>query len=446
MAKAPGLMTWLSPSVVRALLLSAIALVGSVALYNQYQATQELDHAQTLRDQKERYFSGLCFDSLTIDQVQIKDAKHDIQLRLKDRWRTADGGVIEDRKLQIVLAELRGLQVERMDHPNTLESLGLEPPKQALMVKSSIDPDVCHLSLGAKHPTKPLFVLQRNYQQKQLIGWAKVKTSADVLIDSSLLEVETILPLSVGQIDSLAVEPQVGLSAYQIRRRPGYYLLKTDAKEVRADRVTVEHILNQLVGLKGELQRQPIPLSDPDFILTIGHSPLKTRLAFYTQTDRLIIATKDLVFEAENSDLSWLIRKAASWRDLQLTHYERGQTRVIEVHDGSGRVFRYRREIDDQGGLDQWFQGEKSVVQAHRLSGLQWDLHRLRGIEIIDELNELECLSGCARIRVFDDKQVVLVDTSIDRRGKDAFIQRLGGPVLRIEAKTIEHWPLAQLN
>ena len=96
MAKAPGLMTWLSPSVVRALLLSAIALVGSVALYNQYQATQELDHAQTLRDQKERYFSGLCFDSLTIDQVQIKDAKHDIQLRLKDRWRTADGGVIED--------------------------------------------------------------------------------------------------------------------------------------------------------------------------------------------------------------------------------------------------------------------------------------------------------------------------------------------------------------
>ena len=162
-------MTWLSPSIVRALLLSAIALVGSVFLYHQYQTTIELDHAQTLKEEKERYFKALCFDALTIDQVRIEGTKGDLELRLKDRWRAADNGVIEDRKLQILLSELRGLQVERLDHPGALESLGLEPPQQSLTAKSSIHPDSCRVSLGAKHPTKPLFVLQRDYQHHQLI-------------------------------------------------------------------------------------------------------------------------------------------------------------------------------------------------------------------------------------------------------------------------------------
>ena len=439
-------MTWLSPSIVRALLLSAIALVGSVVLYNHYQTTRELDDTQVLKDEKERYFSALCFDSLTVDQVRIKDSKNDIELRLKDRWRTADEGVIEDRKLQIILAELRGLQVERMEHPSALESLGLEPPQQSLTIKSSTHAESCRVHLGAKHPTQPLFIIQRDFQGDRRIGWAKVKTSAGVLLNSASLEVETIVPLSMGQIDSLAVEPQVGLSAYQIRRRPGYYLLITDDRETRADRVMVEELLSQLVGLKGQLQKKPIPLSDPDFVLTIGHAPLKTRLAFYRQSDRLIIAIQDLIFEAKNPDVSWLIRKAASWRDLQLTHYTRGQTRSIEVHDGTGRVFKYRRVIDEKGGLDRWFNGDKIINQAHRLSGLQWDLHRLRGIQIIDELSKLECPTGCVRIRVLDDQQNILVDASIDQRGKDAFVQRVGGPVLRIEAKTIEHWPLDQLN
>ncbi len=439
-------MAWLSPSVVRALLVSAVALVGSVALYNQYQITSDSDRKDLLKEQENRLFNALCFDALTIDQVQISEPKQEARLILKDRWRTADNGPIEDRKLQIVLAELRGLKVERLDQPNDLESLGLEPARQTITVKSSTHAESCRLSLGAKHPTKPWFVLKRDYEQRQAIGWAKVKTTNEVLIDLKSMQAETIVPLTMGQIDSLSIEPQVGLAAYQIRRRPGFYLLMAQELEVRADRVMVEELLSRLVGLKGRLQKEPPALSDPDVVVTVGHAPLKSRLAFYRQSDQLMIATNDLVFEAKNADVSWLIRKSAAWRDLQLTHYERGQTRLIEIHDGSGRVFKYRRAIDGSGGLDRWFHGDKRITQAHRLSGLQWDLHRLRGTEIIDELKSLECSSGCARIRVLGDDRNVLVDASIDQRGKDVFVQRIGGPVLRLEAKSIEHWPFDQLN
>ena len=439
-------MAWLSPSVVRALVLSAIALVGSVALYNQYQSTRDSDRKSSLIKENNRLFNALCFDALTIDQVQISEPKNEVKLLLKDRWRTADNEPIEDRKLQIALAELRGLKVERLDQPNDLESLGLEPARQTLTVKSSTHTEPCRLSLGAKHPMKPWFVLKRDYKQKQFVGWANVRTTNDVLIDLKSMQVETIVPLTAGQIDSLTIEPQVGLAAYQIRRRPGFYLLMSQEVEVRADRVMVEELLSRLVGLKGRLQKEPSALSDPDVVVTVGYAPLTLRLAFYRQSDQLIIATKDLVFEAKNADVSWLVRKAASWRDLQLTHYQRGQTRLIEIHDGLGRVFKYRRVIDGSGGLDRWFNHDKIITQAHRLSGLQWDLHRLRGIEIIDELETLECSSGCARIRVLGDEQNVLVDASIDHRGKDVFIQRIGGPVMRLEANSIEHWPFDQLN
>ncbi|MBD36065.1 MAG: hypothetical protein CL512_04790 [Actinobacteria bacterium] len=439
-------MAWLSPSVTRALVVSAIALVGSLIFYSQYQTSKEEDQARALKFEKERFFNALCFDALTVDQVLIEDSKQKTQLRLEDRWRRANNGVIEDQKLKVALAELRGLRVERLDNPGQLASLGLDIPEQTLTVKSSIHKDSCRVSLGAKHPTKPFVVIQRRYQKQESIGWAKLRNSTGALIDLNQLKATTILPLSVGQIDSLAVAPQVGLSAYEIRRRHGYFLLVTPDQEERADRQTVDQVLTQLVGLKGELKTSATALSDPDLVLTIGHSPLKTRLAFYRQSERLLVAGKDLVFEAKNSDLSWLMRAASSWRDLQMTHYERGQTRSVEIHDGSGRVFKYRRIIDENGGLDRWFNGDKAIDQAHRLSGLQWDLHRLRGMEIIDELDKLECLSGCARVRVFDAQQTVLVDVLIDRRGKDAFVQRRGGPVLRIEAKAVEHWPFDQLN
>ena len=183
-----------------------------------------------------------------------------------------------------------------------------------------------------------------------------------------------------------------------------------------ADQELIAELLDRLVSLKGELEETDRKLSDPDWIVRVHNGPLSVRLAFFRSADGLWIASDELVFRARQSDLSWLVKPAKAWRDLRLTYYERGEVRRVEIADGTGRTFVYRRQPDAQGGLDRWFHHDRALKDTHLLSGLQWDLHRLRGRAIVDELTTLECGEQCARIKMIDGRDKVLVDVALDRR------------------------------
>ena len=199
-----------------------------------------------------------------------------------------------------------------------------------------------------------------------------------------------MLPLRSGDIDRLEVEPQVGMVPYEVRRIPGAFMLSNEQLQQRGSRLIAE-LLDRLVSLKGGLRR-PIALSDPDWIVRVHNGPLSVRLAFCS-ADGLWIASDELVF-ARQSDLSWLVKPAKAWRDLRLTYYERGEVRRVEIADGTGQTFVYRRQPDAQGGLDRWFHHDRALKDTHLLSGLQWDLHRLRGRAIVDDSRPLSAASN----------------------------------------------------
>jgi len=439
-------MQFFSAPIARSLLFSGVALALAVFAFQQHRGGQAQRQADWVEAEEDRYFSALCFDVLTVDKVRLSDPKGSVELRLKDRWRHADGQPVEDAKLQIILAQLRGLQVEKIEPRPKDDALGLSIPTQTLEVSSSLNDKTCRLSLGQKHPTKPLYVLRRTDGQDDLVGWAKLKPSGGQLIDLNELAAVTILPLRAGQIDGLSIQPQVGNSPYQIRRARGLFVLTKAGDEQRADKELVEILLTKLVGLKGALEPSKTQLSDPDLVVVVGHAPLSTRLEFYRQNEALLIATQGFVFSAKEPDLSWLLRSAEAWRDRQLIHYDRGQTHSVEIHDGSGRVFSYRRELGSGGAVDRWFQGERQIKEAHRLAGLQWDLHQLRGASIVDELDALECGALCSRVVVRDAKKRTLVDLSLDRQGSEVLARAGKSLVMRIEASQIAHWPFEQLN
>ena len=288
-------MRFFGASVARSLLFSGVALAAAVYAFQQHRGGQAQRQAEWVESEKERYFPVLCFDILTVESVRFDHRKKPIELSLKDRWRLADGQPIEDAKLQVLLAQLRGLKAQKMDSKPDLEGLGLSDPTQTLEVRSGIHDQTCRVSLGQKHPTKPLYVLQRVQGDERLVGWAKLKPSGEQIIDLDELKATTVLPLRAGQIDGLSIHPQVGISPYQLNRAPGAFIVLDAGEEQRADQKLTEALLNQLVGLKGVLAEPDTPLSDPDLVVKVGHAPLNTRLEFYRQDDGLWIRTQGSV-------------------------------------------------------------------------------------------------------------------------------------------------------
>ena len=123
----------MSRSIARALLFSGVAVSLAVALWlRQHEAADEQGLESTLT-QKQRLFSPLCFDPAVTDQVRFEDREAAVELRLKDRWRDAEQRVIEDRKLEVILATLRTTRAERLDGSVVPSDLGLEPPRHALV-------------------------------------------------------------------------------------------------------------------------------------------------------------------------------------------------------------------------------------------------------------------------------------------------------------------------
>ncbi|MEE2835876.1 MAG: hypothetical protein VYB65_07665 [Myxococcota bacterium] len=436
----------MSRSIARALLFSGVAVSLAVALWlRQHEAADEQGLESTLA-QKQRLFSPLCFDPAVTDQVRFEDRGAAVELRLKDRWRDAEQRVIEDRKLEVILATLRTTRAERLDGSVVPSDLGLEPPRHALELESSQHNRRCRVELGAKHPLDDRVVFRRIDGDETLVGWAKYSATNERLIELKGLAAETVLPLRSGDIDRLEVEPQVGMVPYEVRRIPGAFMLSNEQLQQRADQELIAELLDRLVSLKGELEETDRKLSDPDWIVRVHNGPLSVRLAFFRSADGLWIASDELVFRARQSDLSWLVKPAKAWRDLRLTYYERGEVRRVEIADGTGRTFVYRRQPDAQGGLDRWFHHDRALKDTHLLSGLQWDLHRLRGRAIVDELTTLECGEQCARIKMIDVRDKVLVDVALDRRASDVLIQRSKGPVMVIDQQAVENWPFTALN
>ena len=64
------------------------------------------------RSLKQRLFSPLCFDRRSVIRCALWTEELPL-VRLGDRWRDAEQRVIEDRKLEVILATLRTARAER---------------------------------------------------------------------------------------------------------------------------------------------------------------------------------------------------------------------------------------------------------------------------------------------------------------------------------------------
>jgi hypothetical protein len=130
---------------------------------------------------------------------------------------------------------------------------------------------------------------------------------------------------------------------------------------------------------------------------------------------------------------------------LQVIDYDRGAIAKLRISDGSGRIFQYRREAKKRG-IDRWFLEGDLIASGHRLAALQWDLHTLRGILIVDDHPGLDGAPPHRRIEVFDNAGKISVDLKLVPEGGAWLAQDGAGPVFRIGAAEVSAWPFEQLR
>ncbi len=435
--KAPG------QSMVRALLFSGVALALAVAAFLRFDRHQESEKAAQQEAQQERLFSALCEDVTRYKTLRFNEQNSRVVLTKKDRWRLPSSRPIEDRELMVRLAHLRGLIIEELTQVDDLAGLGLREPAQRLELIGG--QATCVLSLGLKHPSEARYALMRQSGTTRRIGWASLKPQGDGLIALESLRVRSPLPLSEGQIDGLEFRPQVGAEPFAIKRQRNQFKLLTSAGEQRADEIQTKALLTRLTGLRGEWVETPPRLQDADLSLLITHPPGKSQADFFLADARVYLRVGSSVFLLDDNPLDALMPKAESLRDLQVIRYDRNALMQLVLHDGTGRVFTYRRQVEKKG-VDRWFDGERLIHEGHRLAAMQWDLHTLRALAIVDEIEDLNCAKHCRRVVASNRDGEPLVDLRIERH-EGAHLVRLGsGPVMRVPAQPIDRWPFAAIE
>jgi len=188
------------------------------------------------------------------------------------------------------------------------------------------------------------------------------------------------------------------------------------------------------------LTKEEQTLVDADLTVRVHHPPHRSQLKFFVEESRVLCAVGQAVFVVEEQAMNAFRVNALELRSLQVVTYERANLIDLAIHDGLGRVFRYRRK-PAQRGVDAWYQGSDQVTQAHRLSALQWDLHTLRAKRRLDSLERLECDAGCAAVVVRDQDDKELVHVRIERRQGMVLMQNKQGPVFEVDPALIKHWP-----
>ncbi len=432
-----------SKVMVRALFFSGLALALAVFAFKRFDQHQASQYQQQQEAQKSRLFSALCDDVMRYTSLEFDENKRSVKLRKSDRWRLPSSRPIEDRELMVRLAQLRGLAIEELTDVDDLAGLGLNEPVQRLELIGG--QSNCVLSLGLKHPNEPRYALMRESGQTRRIGWAKLKPQGDGLIELKALRVRSPLPFSEGQIDALAFRPQVGAKPFELKRQRDRFDLITTAGDQRADEVQTKNLLTRLTGLRGEWVKTPPSLEDADLSLLIIHPPDRSQADFFLVDGRVYLRVGSSVFVLDDNPLEALMPSAKSLRDLQVIRYDRSALAGLALHDGTGRVFTYRRQIEKQG-VDQWFEGERLIKEGHRLAAMQWDLHILRALAIVDELDDLNCGDHCRRVVVTNSDDKRLVDLRLEQHEGD-YLLRLGdGPVMRVAANSIDRWPFVHIE
>ena len=425
-------------TVARALLFSGLALALAVVVLKRFDRQQREQFQAQQKIEKSRYFSALCGDISTYNRLLFSESNNEVVLQKKDRWRTASSRPVEGPALLVRLAHLRGLKVEELRSVDDLAGLGLKAPVQRLDLFGTAAP--CSVSLGLKHPSDDRYALMRQSGQQRRIGWAKLKPQGEGLIGLKALRVRSPLPFSAGQIEALEFLPQVGAKRFEIRRKRGAFELSSASADQRADGPKTEALFSALVGLRGEWVETPPPLVDADLSLLIVHPPGRSRADFFLAEDRVYLRLGSSVFLLDTNPLPKLMVGADALRDLQVVRYDRSALASLALHDGTGRVFSYRREPAKQG-VDRWFEGDRTIEAGHRLAAMQWDLHTLRAESIVDELSDLSCAKNCRRVVVTGADGLRSVDLRLERH-EGAYLLRLGqGPVMRADGKQIDLWP-----
>jgi hypothetical protein len=437
---------WRDVGIVRSVVLSALALAAAVGLFLQ---TQEGENPQEKAREKDDSFSLLCADDRLFTRLEWSEEKADVVLEKSDRWRRLDGTPVEDRLIQVRLGQLRGLRALPLakDSGATLESMGLKTPKQVLTLKGKGATQLCRLSLGVKHPLKPMFSVRLESAGRVRMGWAKVPLVVGGLMNLNAYRVRTVLPVTEGQIHALELLPQVTDERFKIERERGGFSVHHAEGVWPADEERTEALLRGVSQLKGELVKQAQALMDADLTVSVHHPPHRSQMKFFVEESRVLCAVGPSVFVVDEQAMTPFRVNAFEMRSLQVVDYERADLIHLSIHDGLGRVFYYRRAPAARG-VDVWYEvrpsihgGEIRVDQAHRLSALQWDLHTLRARRRLESPERLDCKAGCAAVVVLDQDGEEQVHLRIERRQGVVLMQNKQGPIFEVDPALIKHWP-----
>jgi hypothetical protein len=430
--------------IARGLFLSGLFLAVAVGIYLEMQSNYQKQASEQLKSLESSRQPLLCDDPTKISTLVWDEDELVIKAQRSDRWRLADGTLLEAKSVDVRLAQLRGSYAEIIDASSELSKLGLEPAQQKLTMK--IGGKTCSLSLGFRHPTTDMYAVAMVDNGALRLGWVKLKqvSGKNALMALSGFTAHTVLPISPSSIDVLSFTPQVGSAPFELKRQRGFYDLSWAQGSTRADGVRSQALIGLICSLSGDLLLDAPVLEDADLIIEIREGANKHRLEFFHRDESLYARIAKSVFRLKETRLADFLLPPKSLRNLQVIDYDRSQLAVLELRDDIGGLKRYRRELAGKG-LDPWFEKQRRIQKTHILSAMQWDLHHLRAEQIVDDAQALTCADNCQRVRVFDFTGKVLIDLRLQKHNGAYLAQQGEGPVFKLKASDVDRWPFGEL-
>lgn len=430
--------------VARGLLLSGLFLALAVGIYTEMQSGYEKQASEQVQSLNDSRQSLLCDDPTEISSLAWDEGELAIEARRGDRWRLRDGTLLEAKKVDVRLAQLRGSYADFLDDPPELSKLGLEPAQQKLTL--TMGTKTCSLSLGFRHPTKDLYAVAIVDDAERRVGWVKLKQvrGKNALMALSDFTAHTVFPVNPGSVDALSFTPQVGSAPFELKRQRGFFELSWAAGSGRADSVKVEALIDLVCSLSGDLLSDAPVLEDADLIIEIIEGTKSHRLEFFHRDESLYTRVAKSVFRLSENRLVELLVQPENLRNLRVIDYDRSQLAVLELRDDIGRLFRYRRELAGKG-IDPWFEKQRRIQKTHVLSAMQWDLHHLRAEQIVDDVQAMTCADECQRVRVFDFAGKLLINLRLQKHNGAYLAQQGKGPVFKLKATDVDRWPFDKL-